>query len=406
MTEPSPTASLAHGPLGGIRVIDLSAVVSGPFATSILADQGADVITIEQAGQPDVVRASGPLADSADGVSAFWAAMNRNKRAVALDLKQIEGTALFLELVKGADVVVQNFRPGAVERLGLGWDVLSEVNPDLIMCSISAYGPDGPYSERPAYDPIIQAVAGYASVQAGPDGTPELIRTIVCDKVTAMHVAQSICAALVGRSNGAGGQHIELTMLDASLHFLWPDAMWGQTYLDHEVDMPDLASIYRLQQSRDGWVIVYAISTDPQWQAMCAAFGRDDLARDERFADLQARLRNGDAANAAIQTETTNYTTNEVVDLLEAHGVPVAPVNTRTSVLQDPQVIHRSLVEHSTHPSAGEIRSIRPAARFSKTPTSLRRPAPLFGEHTDEVLSELGIDPERMIELRRRGVVR
>ena len=162
---------------------------------------------------PDIVRYSGPLASSADGVSAFWAAMNRNKRAIALDLKHPEGKQVLKDLVAAADVVVQNFRPGALDRLELGWDVLSAVNPQLIMCSISAYGPDGPYASRPAYDPILQAVAGYASVQAD-NGIPKLVRTIVCDKVTALNVAQSICAALVARANGAGGQHIEVAMLD------------------------------------------------------------------------------------------------------------------------------------------------------------------------------------------------
>lgn len=395
-----------RGPLHGVRVIDLSAVVSGPFGTAILAEQGADVIAIEQAQQPDVVRYSGPRAESAEGVSAFWAAMNRNKRAVTLDLKQDEGKELLLRLVKDADVVVQNFRPGALERLGLGWDVLSSTNADLIMCSISAYGPDGPYSQRPAYDPVIQAVTGYADVQADADGTPQLVRTIVCDKVTSLNVAQSICAALVARANGAGGQHIEISMLDASLHFLWPEAMWGKTYMDHDIDMPDLASIYRLQQSSDGWVIVYAISTDPQWHAMCHALGRPELVTDERFVDLQARLRNGEAANEAIQTETRKFRTSEIIQMMETAGVPSAPVNTRTSVLDDPQVLHRELVVESVHPSAGRIRSIRPTARFSKTPSVIDRPAPRFGEHTDEVLgSELGIEAAAIAGLRQRGVI-
>ena len=193
------------GPLRGIRVIDLSAVVSGPFGTSILADQGADVIVVEQPGSPDIVRSAGPLVESAQGVSAFFAAMNRNKRSIVLDLKAEEGKTLLKGLVAIADVVVQNFRPGALERLGMGWDVLSEINPQLIMCSVSGFGTDGPYSHRPAFDPIVQAVAGYPMVQVDEDGVPHLMATIVCDKVTSLNVAQSVCAALVGRANGAGG---------------------------------------------------------------------------------------------------------------------------------------------------------------------------------------------------------
>ena len=396
-----------RGPLAGVRIIDLSAVISGPFGTSILADQGADVIAVEQTRQPDVVRFSGPRADSADGVSAFWASVNRNKRAIALDLKHPDGKDLLRRLVAEADVVVQNFRPGALDRLELGWDVLSALNPQLIMCSVTAFGPDGPYAQRPAYDPVIQAVAGYADVQADANGVPQLVRTIVCDKVTALNVAQSICAALVARGNGAGGQHIEVAMLDASVHFLWPDAMWNKTYVDHDIEMPELSSIYRLQQSSNGWVIVYAISTDPQWQAMCGALGRPDLAEDPRFADLQSRLRNCDAANEAVQSETSRYTSNEVVEMMDRAGVPAAPVNTRASMLTDPQVLHRQLIVETEHPSAGPVRTIRPPALFSKTPSSLRSPAPRFGEHTDEVLSDiLELTAEQLAVLRTSGVIR
>jgi crotonobetainyl-CoA:carnitine CoA-transferase CaiB-like acyl-CoA transferase len=395
----------ARGPLSGVRVIDLSAVVSGPFATSILADQGADVITVEQARRPDIVRFSGPLAASADGVSAYWAAMNRNKRAVALDLKHPQGKQIFKGLVETADVVVQNFRPGALERLELGWDVLSAVNPRLIMCSISAYGPDGPYAQRPAYDPILQAIAGYASVQAG-DGEPKLVRTIVCDKVTALNVAQSICAALVARANGAGGQHIDVAMLDVAVHFLWPDAMWNNTYLDHPSEMPDLASIYNLQRTNDGWVIAYGVANDGHWKAMCEAFERPELVTDPRFVDVQARIRNGQQANDAVEAETMRFTTAEVVELLARAGVPVAPVHDRTSMIADPQVQHRQLIVETTHPSAGRIRQSRPPVRFSKTPTGLHRHAPRFGEHTDEVLADtLALDTDAIRQLREAGAI-
>ena len=400
------TTGQSRGPLSGIRVIDLSAVVSGPFGTTILADQGADVITVEQARTPDLIRQSGPVDASAEGVSAYWATLNRNKRAIALDLKHPEGKRVLRELVATADVVVQNFRPGALERLGFGWDVLSAINPQLILCSISAYGPDGPYAERPAYDPILQAVTGYASVQATPEG-PTMMRTIVCDKVTSLNVAQSICAALVARANGAGGQQIEVAMLDVSIHFLWPDAMWNNTYLDHASDVPDLASIYKLQRTRDGWIIVYSLANDGHWKAMCDAFGRPDLLTDPRFDSVGARVRNGDATNDVIEAETMTRTTAELVELLAAAGVPVAPVNDRGAMIADPQVQHRGLVVETVHPSAGRIRQVRPPVRFSATPTGLHRHAPRFGEHTDEVLGEvLGYDATTVATLRDQGAVR
>lgn len=403
MTQPKDQRT---GPLAGIRVIDLSAVVSGPFATSILADQGADVILVEQPNTPDVVRLSGPSVSSAEGVSAFWASMNRNKRAITLNLKDERGKALLFDLVRNADVVVQNFRPGVIDRLGLGWEVLRTVNPELVMCSISGYGADGPYVNRPAYDPVVQCVAGYPDVQADADGTPHLMATIVCDKVTSLNAAQAICAALVARSMGRGGQHLELAMIDASVHFLWPEAMWSHTYLDHETDVPDLASIYKLYATSDGWAIVYAISTDTQWQNMCRALGRDDLATDSRFADLQGRLTYGEQINDELVVEMAAYTTADIVELMERFDVPAAPVNTRQSMIDDPQVRHREILVESDHPTAGRIRSARSPVRFSETPSTWARHAPVFNQDTDEVLSEvLGLDAEALAELRSDHII-
>ncbi len=399
--------ALTRGPLTGIRVIDLSAVVSGPFGTAILADQGADVIVIEQAHAPDLIRRSGPLAEGTQGVSAYWASMNRNKRGIALDLKQEAGKQLLKDLVAEADVVVQNFRPGAIDRLGLGWDVLSEINPQLIMCSVSGFGADGPYSHRPAFDPIVQSIAGYAVVQTDSDGRPQLMNTIVCDKVTSLNVAQSVCAALVARANGAGGQHIELAMIDASIHFLWPEGMWNHTYMDHPSDMPDLSAIYKLYETKDGWAMVYPVATETHWASLCQVLGRPDLAVDPRFATLQGRIHHGGDVNDELAAEILRFTTAELVDVLDRADVPVAPVNTRESMIDDPHVKHRGIVVESDHPTAGRIRSARPAALFSKTPSGLRRHAPIFGQHTDEVLAEvLDLSPERIDELRQAGTVR
>ncbi len=395
----------ADGPLTGIRIIDLSAVISGPFATAMLADQGADVIAIERADAPDIVRASGPLLDGS-GVSAMYAAMNRNKRNIVIDLKQPAGRELLLELVRDADVVVQNFRPGALERLGVGWSVLSEINPNLIMCSVSGFGSDGPYSHRPAFDPIVQSVAGYPSVQVDDEGRPNLVATAVCDKITSLQVAQSVLAALVARANGAGGQHIEVAMVDVAVHFLWPEAMWNDTYLDHTMDMPNLNEIYKLYRTSDGWAMVYSVATEGHWQRMCTALGRPDLAADPRFADLQGRVRYGAEVNDEIQAITATMTTDEVVAMMDAADVPVAPVNTRQAMIDDPHIRHRELLVESQHPVVGMIRQVRPPARYSATPSGLRRHAPSFGEHTDEILAEvMGRSPEDIVALRAQQVV-
>ena len=395
------------GPLSGTRVIDLSAVISGPFGTAMLADQGADVIMVEQAQSPELIRGAGPLAGGTEGISALFAAQNRNKRSIAIDLKQPEGTELLLDLVRAADVLVQNFRPGAMERLGLGWDVLSAVNPELVMCSISGFGADGPYSHRPAFDPIIQSVAAYPMVQADKAGVPKLVATAVCDKITSLSVAQNVCAALVARANGAGGQHIELAMMDVAIHFLWPEAMWNYTYLDHETDMPDLSDIYELYETSDGWAMVYPVATQAHWSGMCRALGREDLANDPRFADLQGRVLYGDAVNAELQAETRRYSTADLVALMDEADVPVAPVNSRDQMINDPHVQHRGIIVETEHPTAGRIRQVTPPARFSETPSSIHRPAPTFAENTDEVLaSVLGMSPERIDKLRAAEVIR
>ena len=395
----------ADGPLTGIRIIDLSAVISGPFATAMLADQGADVISVERADSPDIVRASGPLVDGS-GVSAMFAAMNRNKRNIVIDLKSPAGRDLLLELVRDADVVVQNFRSGALERLGVGWSVLSQLNPKLIMCSVSGFGTDGPYSHRPAFDPIVQAVAGYPSVQVDEQGNPNLIATAVCDKITSLQVAQSVLAALVARANGAGGQHIEVAMVDVAVHFLWPEAMWNNTYLDHTMDMPNLSDIYKLYRTADGWAMVYSVATEGHWQRMCTALGRPDLAVDPRFSDLQGRVRYGAEVNDEIQAITATMTTDEVVTMMDAADVPVAPVNTRQAMIDDPHIRHRGLLVESEHPVVGNIRQVRSPARYSVTPSGLRRHAPSFGEHTDEILTNvLGHSAEDVARLRADQVV-
>jgi len=396
----------AGGPLTGIRVIDLSAVVSGPFGTSILADQGADVITVEQAHAPDIVRDTGALVESAQGVSAMWASLNRNKRSIALNLKDQRGKDLVLELIRDADVVVQNFRPGAIERLGLGWDVLHALNPELVMCSVSGFGSDGPYSHRPAFDAIVQSITGYPMVQVDDQGEPQLMATIVADKVTSLNVAQAVCAALVARSMGHGGQHIEIAMVDASIHFLWLEAMWNHTYVDHETDSPDLSAVCKLYRTVDGWSMVYPLGTDAQWQGLCAALHRPDLASDARFAGLHGRITYGSEINQELELETVKYTTAALVKLMDDADVPAAPVNSREEMIADPHVQHRGIVQESVHPTAGTIRSARSPALFSKTTSVNSRHAPLFGEHTDEVLSDLlAVSADELVTLRSDGVI-
>jgi crotonobetainyl-CoA:carnitine CoA-transferase CaiB-like acyl-CoA transferase len=393
----------ATGPLTGVRIIDLSAVISGPFGTTMLADQGADVITVENPAAPDMVRNSGPVPPGAERVSAMYAAQNRNKRSIMVDLKQAAGIELVKELIGHADVVVQNFRPGAMERLGLGWDVLGALNSDLILCSITGFGEDGPYAMRPAFDPVIQALAAYPSIQADADGTPQLVAMGVCDKITSLHVAQAISAALFARANGAGSQRIDIAMLDVAVHFSWVESMWNHVCIDHELDFPD---VYHLYRTSDGWAMLHGIATDAQWASTCRALGVGELIDDHRFVHLDGRLEHGKALHALLQERTVTMTSTALVDLMVAADVPVAPINSPEQLIEDPHIRHRGLLVERIHPTLGHIREARPPVRFSATPSNLRRHAPRPGEHTDELLAEvLGMTDARVSALRDAGVI-
>lgn len=389
------------GPLDGVKVVDLSVMISGPLAGMMLADQGADVIKVESPGLGDIMRF---LGTSKGGMTGIFANNNRGKRSVVVDLKKAEGIDVLKRLVAGADVLIQNFRPGAMERLGLGYDELSALNPDLIYVSISGYGPDGPYSHRRVYDNVIQAASGLASVQTDPaTGTPALFRTLLCDKITSYTATQAITAALYARATGkARGQHIVLAMLDAAVSFLWPDSAMDAALLDDDVSRtPTIGANYSVTSLVDGHVAVSAV-TDAEWRGLFSAYGRGDLADDPRFSTAVGRMQNlGDLI--PIMREMAEATS--VDDFLagaEEHDVPASKINTIHEIPHDPQAIHNEIFVEREHPAAGRIREPRPAARLSATPAVVGGHAPLFGEHTDEVIRELGLDP---VALRAAGAI-
>ena len=393
------------GPLAGIRVVDVSAILSGPLATMMLADQGAEVIKIEPPGIGDLMRI-GPFRRG--GIAAFYANANRGKRSVVLDLGKPRAKQLLLELVRRADVFVQNWRPGAAERLGLGEPALREQNPGLIYVSISGYGDSGPYRDRRVYDPIIQALTGHVAVQRNPEfPVPDLVRNVVADKASAYTVAQAITAALFARERGAGGQHVRIPMLDASLAFFWPDGMMAHTLLgDGVAGGPTLYQIYRLQPTADGH-LVYFTASDAEYFGLFRALGHPEWRNDPRFGPLDERRKpeNFAALGQLLDEAFRSWKTRELLERLVAEQVPAGPVHSLEDVLADPQVAHNGAVFEREHPSAGRMREPRPAARFDRTPAEPGRPAPLHGEHTDEVLAELGIAPDERARLRAEGVL-
>jgi crotonobetainyl-CoA:carnitine CoA-transferase CaiB-like acyl-CoA transferase len=376
-------------------------MISGPLATMLLGDQGADVIKVEPPRGGDHTRAG---ANRRAGFSASFLNNNRNKRSVVLDLKTPAGLEALLRLAGGADVFVQNFRPGVAERMGVGEAAVRAVAPRIIYVSISGFGERGPYAGKPVYDPLVQAVSGLASIQGGSDqARPRLVRTIVPDKLTAITAAQAITAALLARERTGEGQHVHLSMLDAVVSFLWASDMGSQTFVGDEFPQAEAASFIDLiYETADGYISA-AVQTDREWAALTRALDRPDWLNDPRFASPALRQKNIDARLQMIQDALIGQPAAYWLERLTAEGVPCAPVLTRSEVIRHPQVLANDVIVEVDHPVAGRLRQTRAAARFSATPAGIRRGAPGLGEHTGEVLAELGYTAEEFAALHAAG---
>ena len=378
-------------------------MVAGPMAAMICADLGADVVKVEAPKGGDRMRF---LGHRVGAIGAMWAGVNRGKRSAVFDLQHTEGVALLRRLVAGSDVFIQNFRPGVARRLGIDEATLRADNPGLVYVSVSGFGDSGPYVDQKSYDYVVQALSGLAALQGGDDG-PELVRTIVIDKVTAMTAAQSILAALLVRERTGQGQHVALSMIDTALSFLWPDGMMQHTLLADDGRVtpgPHMADGYVVRRTNDGHLALMATS-ERQFPGLCAALGRTDWLDDPRFATLADREANAAVLGELIGAAVEGRDGAELRDALLAHDVPCAVVNTVDRVHLDPQVVHNAtLVEHE-RPHLGLVREPRPPALYSLTPTALGRHAPMLDEHTDEVLAELGHSEVEIADLRARQVV-
>lgn len=394
------------GPLEGIRVLDIGMLIAGPWAATMLADQGADVIKVERPGAGDLFRYVG---SHRGGMSGMFHVLNRGKRSLALDLSDPAGAEVFLELARTSDVIVQNLRPGVADRLGVGYEAVRAVREDIVYLSLSGFGPDGPYAQRGAYDNVIQTLSGLADAQADAEtGEPHFIQQLVTDKLTAWAGAQAATAALLARALGRGGQHVELPMLAAAVSFLWPDRAGHRILLGEEVqEQPPLGPNFRLLPLADGFGTATAF-TDAEFAGLCEALGLSDVAADPRLATTAARMEHLD-----LMTETYRdkigpaaalRTREEFSRELLARDVPHGVVRGIDELHEDPHVVATGIFAERDHAVAGRLREPRHPARFHETPLAAPADAPALGQHSDEILRELDL-AARIDTLRASGVL-
>ncbi len=389
------------GPLEGIKVIDLTTMVSGPLSTMILADQGADVTKVEAPAGGDHSR---QVATRRSAFAASFLNNNRNKRSIVLDLKTPEGVAIAKRLAGDADVFIQNFRPGVMKRLGLDEPMLRALNPGLVYVSISGFGFEGPYAGKPVFDPLIQSLTGLTTVQAGSDeARPRLVRTILPDKLTGFAAAQAICAALLARVRSGEGQHVRLSMLDTVLAFLWSSDMGGHTFVGDEMDREEAQSFIDLiYETADGYISV-AVMRHKEWVGLARAVERPEWLDDPRFQDSIGLDTHKSARLELTQEALRGRTTAEWIERMEAQDVPCAPVLTRREAIRHPQVVANGIVVETEHPEAGRLRQARTPAEFFGTPAEHRFGAPRLGGQTREILSEASFSEEEIDRLLESG---
>ncbi len=378
-------------PLDGIRVVEMTSVVLGPYACQMLGDLGADVIKIEPPGG-DTNRNLGPRRNHSD-MGSLYMTCNRNKRSVALDLKSEKGRAAALAIIKSADVVVHNFRPGAMQRLGLDYASVKAVNPDLVYCATYGYSKKGPYGDKGALDDSIQAASGVAVLQSMVEGEPRYLPTIIADKTTAMVVVQSVLAALYHKERTGEGQEIEVPMFESMVSFVMTEHLWGQTFeppIGEAGYVRLMAAHRRPYKTRDGLYLAVLPYWDNHWRTFCKLSGRPELADDERFIDMATRLKNINESYRVTGEIIASRDRDEWLDLLGDTNVPMMVVNTLDDLITDPHLVESGFWQEHEHPTEGRIRSSSPPMNFGSTPASIRSLAPRLGEHSEEILREAG----------------
>ncbi len=389
---------MADGPLAGFRVLDLTAVVSGPFCTQLLGDLGADVVKIESPEGDSMRRTGRP---ERNGFTAAFLNFNRNKRGVMIDIKKDQGRDLVRRLATRADAFVENNRPGVAERLGIGYADIRRTNPKIVYCSICGFPPKGKMANHPAYDPVIQGYSGMAFLQGGKSGKPTAVKMALADKVSGMTAALGIVSALhAARARGVG-QYIKVSMLEAMMNFAANDSIYGYTLLPEEDFKGQAPSSTTLDpfKTSDGWVTI-APFTDAQFERLCSAVGHHEwwTATEDRLERLRGVFR-------GVAKLFPEKTTAEWLPILEAADIPAGPTNSYETLFRDEEIVANDSFTIYEHPAAGKVRTVTPGPRFSETPAKLFRLPPKLGEHTEEVLREAGIERAQLEELRSSRVI-
>ena len=390
------------GPLNSIKVLDLTSMVSGPLAAAILGDQGADVLKVEPVHGEQLRH----LGEPHNGVPASFFSCNRNKKSLAVDLKTEAGKDILWKLIDSADVLLQNFRPGAMSRMGFDESEVRRRNKRIIYVSISGFGDKGPYAHKRVYDPIIQGLSGATDIQADRStGRPNMFRIILADKVSAMTAAQAVSSALFHRERVGEGQHIQLSMLDATVAFFWPEAMTGLTFAEKETDVTKtFSSIDLIYETSDGYITISVIS-DKEWKGICEVLNCEELIQDERFVTSRARRQHSEERRSVIGEMVEKWTSEELLKSLDENDVPCAPLLNRTELMEHPQIVESQTIQKLEFEGFGEVRQARPAARFQLTESEIRSPAPKLGQHSTEVLGSLGYSKKTIDEYIALGTI-
>jgi len=392
--------------LQDIQVLDLTRALAGPFCTLMLGDYGADVIKIEIPETGDDTRHWGPpfIGDE----SAYFLSINRNKRSLTLNFKEQEAIKIFLKLVEKADVVVENFTPGVMKRFGLDYEAVKAINPSIIYCSISGFGQDGPYQNRPAYDQIMQGVSGLMSITGEPDGEPQKVGIAVSDIGAGMWAAFAVMTALHHRSNSGDGQHIDISMLDAQVAWMTYQAAY---FFANEEPPKRLGAAhptlvpYQAFMSQDGKYVNVAVGSERLWERFCEGVNRMDLKDDPNFAQNGDRVRNRSTLVPLLQEYFLTQPADYWVDALQSVNVPAGPINDLADVFSDPQILHREMLVEIPHPTLKSIKQTGLPLKFSVTPGAFDKHPPLLGEHNEEILNSLGYSAQDIAGLTNNAVI-